>query len=41
MLILKAIMEGKSYWFPLNSKERAYSLGSAEDCDFCLPFKGI
>jgi transcriptional regulator with PAS, ATPase and Fis domain len=41
MLILKAIMEGKSYWFPLNNKERAYSLGSAEDCDFCLPFKGI
>ncbi len=41
MLVLKAIVEGKSYWFPLKNKEKVYILGSKEDCDFFLPFKGV
>lgn len=41
MLILKAVIEDKSYWFPLSSEEKIYILGSREDCDFCLPFRGV
>lgn len=41
MYILKAIVDDKSYWFPLGNKEKTYILGSREDCDFCLPFRGV
>lgn len=41
MLVLKAIVEDKSYWFPLNNEGKVYILGSKEDCDFFLPFKGV
>lgn len=41
MLILKATISGKSYYFPLINPEKKYILGTKESCDFCLPFKGI
>lgn len=41
MLILKATISGKSYYFPLINPEKEYILGAKESCDFCLPFKGI
>lgn len=41
MLILKANINGKTYYFPLINKEKKYTLGTNESCDFYLPFKGI
>lgn len=41
MFILKAIVDYKSYWFPLGNKEKTYILGSREDCDFYLPLRGV
>lgn len=41
MLVIKAVFEDKIYWLPLSDKEKAYILGSREDCDFYLPFKGV
>lgn len=41
MYVLKTNIEGKTYWFTLVNSKKVYILGSAEDCNFYLPIKGI